>query len=75
MMNISNQTPAIQDMSTPTSSQPTQSYDISQNTPLPVASPTIAPDTSNGWILALAGVLILLLCIVGAAGVWYFFFR
>jgi hypothetical protein len=42
--------------------------------PLP-ASPTITPDTSNGWPLALAGLFILLLCVAGAAGVWYFFLR
>ena len=42
----------------------------------PVAvSPTITPDTSNGWMLALAGVFIFLLCTVGAIGVWYFFLR
>lgn len=39
------------------------------------ASPTIAPDTSNGWMLALAGGFLLLLCVAGAAGVWYFFLR
>jgi hypothetical protein len=42
--------------------------------PLPV-NPTITPDTSNGWGLALAALFILLLCAVGAAGVWYFFLR
>ncbi|MCK6540765.1 MAG: hypothetical protein L6Q26_11985 [Anaerolineales bacterium] len=36
-------------------------------------TPALAPDTSNGWMLALAGIFLLLLCIVGAAGVWYFF--
>ncbi|RPJ28064.1 MAG: hypothetical protein EHM33_05760 [Chloroflexi bacterium] len=45
-----------------------------RSTPLPV-SPTIAPDTSNGWTLALAGLLIILLCVAGAAGIWYFFLR
>ncbi|HQV94048.1 MAG TPA: hypothetical protein PLA27_02810 [Anaerolineales bacterium] len=42
--------------------------------PLPV-SPSIAPDTSNGWALALAGLLILMICALGAIGVWYFFLR
>src|SRR5512134_1725163 len=42
--------------------------------PLPV-NPTITPDTSNGWALALAGLFLLLLCAVSAAGVWYFFLR
>ena len=39
------------------------------------ASPTITPDTSNGWMLALAGIVLLGLCLVGAIGVWYFFIR
>lgn len=39
------------------------------------ASPTISPDTSNGWVLVLAGGFLLLLCAAGAAGVWYFFLR
>lgn len=37
--------------------------------------PTITPDTSNGWMLALLGVVILMACAVGAAGIWYFFIR
>lgn len=39
------------------------------------ASPTIAPETSNGWTLVIAGGLLLLLCAAGAVGVWYFFLR
>lgn len=39
------------------------------------ASPTISPDTSNGWMLLLAGGLLLLLCAAGAFGVWYFLLR
>jgi len=42
--------------------------------PLP-ASPTVMPDTSNGWPLALAGLFLLLLCVAGAGSVWYFFLR
>lgn len=38
-------------------------------------SPTISPDTSNGWMLVLAGGLLLLLCAAGAIGVWYFLLR
>jgi hypothetical protein len=45
-----------------------------RSAPLP-ASPTITPDTSNGWMLVLAGFFLLALCIAGAAGVWYFFLR
>ncbi len=44
---------------------------LRHSAPLPVG-PTIEPDKSNGWVLATAGLLILLLC---AAGVWYFFLR
>ena len=58
----------------PSSSAPlTLSHPPSAGT-LPV-SPTIEPDRSNGWLLALAGILIILLCVAGAAGVWYFFLR
>lgn len=39
------------------------------------SSPTITPDTSNGWMLMLAGLFLFLLCTAGAAGVWYFFLR
>jgi hypothetical protein len=38
-------------------------------------SPTITPDTTNGWMLVLAGLFIFLLCIAGAGAVWYFFLR
>jgi hypothetical protein len=41
-------------------------------TPVPTA---ITPDTSNGLMLALAGLFIFLLCIAGAGAVWYFFLR
>ena|GEM_PF-340435 len=42
----------------------------------PFAIPSaITPDTSNGWMLALAGLFLLLLCLAGAAGMWYFFLR
>lgn len=41
----------------------------------PPVSPAIAPDTSSGWGLVLAGLFILLLCAAGAAGIWYFFLR
>lgn len=44
-----------------------------QPTPAPAAS--IEVESTSGWMIALAGLLILLLCGVGAAGVWYFFLR
>lgn len=43
-------------------------------TSMPV-TPTITSDTSNGWMLALLGVVLLMMCLAGAAGVWYFFLR
>ena len=45
-----------------------------RSTPLPV-NPTITPDTSNGWMLMLAGLFIFLLCVAGAVTVWYYFLR
>jgi len=42
--------------------------------PIPVTS-TIEPESSGGWLLAFAGILVLGLCVAGAAGVWYFFLR
>lgn len=41
---------------------------------LPV-SPTITPDTSNGLMLALGGLFVLLLCLIAGGAVWYFFLR
>jgi hypothetical protein len=42
----------------------------------PVASPSaITPDPSYGWMLALLGVFLFLVCAAAAAGVWYFFLR
>ena len=45
-----------------------------RSSPLPT-SPAITPDTSNGSMLALAGLFILLLCVAGAGAIWYFFLR
>jgi hypothetical protein len=43
--------------------------------PMPVGS-AIEPESSGGWMLALAGILLIGLCLVAAgAGVWYFFLR
>jgi hypothetical protein len=49
-------------------------FGTAQNKPM-TASTTITPDTSNGWMLALAGLLLLGLCVAGAAVVWYYFLR
>ena len=42
--------------------------------PLPVTSPA-TPDTSNGLMLALAGLFLFLLCMIAGGAVWYFFLR
>lgn len=43
--------------------------------PTPATS-TIEPESSGGWMLALAGIALIGLCLVAAAaGVWYFFLR
>jgi hypothetical protein len=56
----------------PASSKP---FDYAQDKPIAVGS-TIEPESSGGWMLALAGVLLAGLCLVAAAaGVWYFYFR
>ena len=44
------------------------------STPVPL-TPTSTPDTSNGWMLMLAGLFIVLLCVAGAGAIWYFFLR
>lgn len=41
----------------------------------PSAGSVITPDTSNGWILVLSGLFLLLLCLGGAGALWYFFLR
>ncbi len=44
--------------------------------PTPIASnPTIEPESTNGWMLALLGIMLLGVCVFGAIGVWYFFLR
>ncbi len=44
------------------------------STPIPV-SPTITPDTSNGGMLVMLGIVLFLICAAGAVGIWYFFLR
>lgn len=43
--------------------------------PMPVATPAISPDTTSGWMLVLLGGFLAVLCLLLAAGVWYFFLR
>jgi len=68
MMNIPNQM-ASNAQSTPAMTSPRPSR------PSPVNTTTIEPESSGGWVLALAGIALLGLCALGAISVWYFFIR
>jgi hypothetical protein len=52
----------------------TEAPRIASREPMPV-TPTITPDTSNGWALVLLGAFLFAGCLAAAAGVWYFFLR
>jgi hypothetical protein len=71
MMNLSGQTvqPVIS-----ASNVPADTTRHTSRAPMPV-TPTITPDTSNGWMLALGGLFLLMVCALGAISVWYFFLR
>lgn len=44
--------------------------------PIPISSsPTIEPESTSGWMLALLGIALLGVCAFGAIGVWYVFLR
>jgi hypothetical protein len=64
-----------------TASAPTVNVSSSTAAPTPrrstplSTSPTITPDTSNGWMLVLAGLFLFFLCVAAAGAVWYFFLR
>jgi len=45
-----------------------------QSAAVPV-SPAIAPETSNGLMLVLAGIFVFLFCVLAGGAVWYFFLR
>jgi len=74
MISMPNQTHPVQSPPATTNSISSQFVKSGQDKSM-LASSTITPDTSNGWMLALAGLLILFLCVAGAAGIWYFFMR
>jgi len=41
-----------------------------------IATSTIEPESSGGWLLIISGIILLFVCLVAAAaGVWYFFLR
>lgn len=72
MLNLPNQ-PTNQATATFGTTTPTPAP--ASRPPIPVAS-TIEPESSGGWMLALAGILLIGLCLVAAgAGVWYFLLR
>ncbi len=79
LINATNQTANVStSFGAETPPSPTFSHSPSAPTSLDgamSASPTIEPEPSNGWLLALAGLFGLLLCVVAAAGIWYFFLR
>ncbi len=72
LLNPSNPTAGSVD-STPRAPQAVNVRDSSR-TPI-TGKPALAPDTSNGWGLALMGLLLLMFCAFGALGVWYFLLR
>lgn len=72
LINLSNQT--AQPLISTTARQHVDTARHASRAPL-TGSPAIAPDTSNGWMLALAGLFVLMICALGAIGVWYFFLR
>jgi hypothetical protein len=39
------------------------------------SSPTIEPESTSGWMIALLVIVLLGVCAAGAVGVWYFFLR
>ncbi len=41
----------------------------------PVSGSVIEPESTSGWVIALAGLFILMLCAAGAVGIRYFFLR
>lgn len=74
MMNAAEHTPNVM-ASVGTSPAPRSStIERTQVASLP-DSPTITPDTSNGWMLVTAGLFIFLLCAASLGAVWYFFLR
>jgi len=74
MLNVSTQTPPMTTTYEP--AHPDHSFfDTSKDKPMIVKS-AIEPEPSGGWAIAILSIVLLAgLCIVGAAGVWYFLLR
>ena len=78
MLNLPAQMTGNNAMSVGTSTpQPAQPFGNATASRQPqIATSTIEPESSGGWLLALTGVALVVLCLVAAAaGVWYFFLR
>ena len=60
-----------------TASTTDHSYSMpSPHAPKPISSsPTIEPESTNGWMLALLVIALLGVCAFGMIGLWYFFIR
>ena len=66
MMNTSNQTNNMEHRH----AMPTSRV----STPIS-SSPTIEPESTSGWTIALLAIALFGVCVFGAVGVWYFFLR
>jgi hypothetical protein len=78
MLNLPAQMTSNSAMSVGTSTpQPAQPFgNASASRPPQIATSTIEPESSGGWLLALTSIGLIVMCLVAAAaGVWYFFLR
>lgn len=74
MFNVSAQTVSTPSNDSPISIRTSSSQPASR--PPTISGSTIEPEPSGGWVLALAGVALVIMCLVAAAaGVWYYFLR
>lgn len=53
---------------------PSQSFNYAQNNPIP-ARPTIEPESTPRWLIALAIVMVIGMCLLATDATWYFFLR
>ena len=70
-VNSTNQTPNV--ASTFGFETPPRSKPVAVSSPLNTS--VIEPESTSGWMIALAGLFIFMLCVAGAAAVWFFFLR
>ena len=75
MFNVPAQTVDGTSNNAPMSIGTSTSRPVTSSKPIPIGS-TIEPESSGSWMLALAGIALVVLCLVAAAaGVWYYFLR